>query len=141
MTEFAGRTIEGDVSMGDAPKEQHADELLVKALDELLAVEGVEAVRWRQYTPYFNDGDPCVFSAHGVSVKLIDAPEDAGDYGDGFQGIYELEKDHPARKPLETFHSIVDGGHHDGLLIKQFGDHAEITATKEKFVVDFYKHD
>lgn len=27
----------------------------------------VVAVRWTQYTPYFNDGDPCVFHVHELS--------------------------------------------------------------------------
>ena len=32
----------------------------------------VEAVRWTQYTPYFNDGDTCTFSVHDGYVKLKD---------------------------------------------------------------------
>lgn len=33
---------------------------------EAITVNGkrISAVRWLQYTPYFNDGDTCVFSAH-----------------------------------------------------------------------------
>lgn len=30
---------------------------------------------------------------------------------------------------------------HEALLLKTFGDHAEITATREKFSIDFYEHD
>lgn len=26
--------------------------------------QGVESITWSQYTPYFNDGDPCVFGIH-----------------------------------------------------------------------------
>lgn len=30
----------------------------------------VESVLWRQYTPYFNDGDTCTFDVHDICVEL-----------------------------------------------------------------------
>lgn len=30
--------------------------------------KGVKAITWRQYTPYFNDGEPCEFDVHDASV-------------------------------------------------------------------------
>jgi len=29
----------------------------------------VDAIMWTQYTPYFNDGDTCLFSVHDVEIK------------------------------------------------------------------------
>ena len=32
----------------------------------------VKSVKWTQYTPYFMDGDPCVFSVNEASLKVDD---------------------------------------------------------------------
>lgn len=42
------------------------------------ALPGVTAIAWQQYTPSFNDGDPCVFSRTDVSIsrKMVTANED-----------------------------------------------------------------
>lgn len=38
---------------------------------------GVKKATWNQYTPYFNDGEPCEFSVYDLYVtKDEDAPED-----------------------------------------------------------------
>lgn len=140
MSTLAGRAIEGEIKTGDALKEQHPESEFTDALDKVLSIDGVEAVRWRQYTPYFNDGDPCVFGANDAYVKLADADEEAGDYGDGFLDYYGLEAGelHDAIKALSK---VINSGHHNVLLSQKFGDHAIVTATKEKFVVDYYNHD
>lgn len=44
----------------------------------------LEAIRWEQYTPYFNDGDPCEFSVGEPRFKVANGDEDEGDWGDGF---------------------------------------------------------
>lgn len=31
---------------------------------------------WRQYTPYFNDGDPCVFSVHDLYWTSVAEPDE-----------------------------------------------------------------
>jgi hypothetical protein len=81
---LAGRPIEGEITTGYEAKEQHPESEFTEALDKLLGMEGVESVRWTQYTPYFNDGEPCVFGANDCYVKLAGADEEAGDDGDGF---------------------------------------------------------
>jgi hypothetical protein len=40
---------------------------------------------WTQYTPYFNDGDPCDFSAHTDYIRIDDDEEETS--------LYELEND------------------------------------------------
>ena len=30
----------------------------------------VKALRWTQYTPQFNDGEPCVFNVNDIEVQL-----------------------------------------------------------------------
>jgi hypothetical protein len=33
---------------------------------------GVDSLSWQQYTPYFNDGDPCTFRVTDVTLKFAD---------------------------------------------------------------------
>lgn len=91
------------------------------------------AVRWRQYTPYFSDGDPCRFSVHDYYVRLPTTDEEDGDYSDGFA--------YPGHKsPLDTdLKAIFDVD--DELFEAAFGDHVRVTATREGFEVDEYSHD
>jgi hypothetical protein len=78
------------------------DELfaLKKAYDEKLANEGedalkeafkelfdkhprLESVTWVQYTPYFNDGDPCYFSVHDFDASISEPEETETSEGPG----------------------------------------------------------
>lgn len=137
---FAGRPIEGDIDEGDAPVDQAPESEFTDALNTLLNTEGVEFVKWAQYTPYFNDGDACVFSAGELSVRLAGAFDKDSPYDDGTLDRYSLD-DGPVKTALKSFEDVVVSGKHDVLLGKLFGDHAEVTATKEKFVVEEYSHD
>jgi hypothetical protein len=44
----------------------------------------LEFITWTQYSPYFNDGDECVFSVHDLQFKLKDeeVDEDLAEYGE-----------------------------------------------------------
>lgn len=171
-TTLLGRPVTGDIGhFTSAPKEQRPDEEFLAALDELLAVEGVESVRWEQYTPYFNDGDACEFGVHEPSVKLV-GNDEGGDYDDGFlnsfdawppvkegyrdaatgkwvPGVYapiEIDGVDPAvieaaRTALAAFGSVLEGGAHFILLQSVFGDPSQITATRAGFSVESYEHD
>jgi len=113
----------------------------------------IEAIRWRQYTPYFNDGDACAFNVHDGYIRVQGVPEDAGDYEDGFfasysvgrlaeamgvAGQYGHDNPPPALAAFQEFWgSIAD----DDLFESVFGDHKMITATRDEFEVDDYSHD
>jgi hypothetical protein len=73
-----GRNVNGEPQTEDAWPDQDDPQILIDALDKVLALDEVEAVRWDQYTPSFNDGEPCRFSVHAVEVKLknLVAPEE-----------------------------------------------------------------
>jgi len=123
---------------------------------------------WSQYTPYFNDGEPCTFRMGGFYVN----GEEAYDYGDDVPEIIDSlytqeERDiraswsaprsktyeyldfntglSPERvKEFEKVESEVKK--FLGLFSKDdyefmFGDHVEITITKEGVKVDEYEHD
>lgn len=92
------------------------------------------AIRWRQYTPYFNDGDACRFSTHDFTMRLTNTPEDAGDEEDGFE--YAFTSKGPIAESVSALGRLGDD-----VYLAVFGDHCEVTATREGFEVDEYSHD
>lgn len=61
----------------------------------------VEAVQWTQWTPYFNDGDPCQFSVNETHILVtrkfaLDNPDVVHGYDpDEDDSDTELESSHP----------------------------------------------
>lgn len=144
MSEFQGKTIEGTVSHYSyrTVREQHDPQELMKILDALIALPEVHSVQWDQYTPYFNDGDPCYFSVNEARVLFTNYNEeedDEGDWGTGFQGTWNLVRDSEVYKLLDKLNDELD--HHEVILQKTFGDPAEVTYDGETFTVEHYAHD
>src|ERR1700735_4238981 len=78
-----------------------------KAFLELVAdVPSVEAIRWAQYIPGFNDGDACVFSVSDVYVKITGYDKD--DEGDGFVYIGNSVKNFLGEHDFESLRSLTD---------------------------------
>lgn len=160
---FLGKSIAGTIShYTDGIAEQHDPQEFIDALDALLALDSVEAVRWTQYTPYFNDGDACTFGVGQFCVKLTIDDDDADfDFG-SFRGEYDLydyprkedgSKDYYADRifeinglntePIYNAVNAIEGlaVHHEAILSKKFGDPAEVTYDGEQFSVEHYDHD
>ena len=95
----------------------------------------LKAIQWRQYTPYFNDGDPCRFHTHDFDMKFADTPEDAGDNEDGFESTYGDRYESPAAKAVSAVGRIDDE-----VYLAVFGDHCRVTATRTGFEVEGYDH-
>ena len=121
---------------------------------------------WTQYTPYFNDGEPCYFSIHGEpwirTVGQEDCePEDwydhemsvsnhavlgelvyppGGRWVRGVEPTYQGEHEALFKKAW-TFSTALTGGHFNDVVLDLFGDHAEISMSRDKIVVDSYSHD
>ena len=97
----------------------------------------VSAVRWEQFTPYFNDGDTCTFNVYSDGAIRFDGEED-------FSETWDLrEVADPARKAaVELLRSTFpDLARAENAFLTVFGDHAQITATREGFEVTEYSHD
>ncbi|SDH18098.1 hypothetical protein SAMN05421505_11285 [Sinosporangium album] len=80
---FMGLTIEGDRDFNRVRAgEQWDGDRASRVLAPLMESPRIEAIRWTQYTPYFNDGDVCEFSVYGASYKVNDRPlpDPADDY-------------------------------------------------------------
>lgn len=167
---FEGRPITGDLSYRDfTAVEQWDRPRFLGFLDAVLNAENVSAVRWRQWVPSFNDGDPCEFTLGEFYLKPTvatdsepedpedDADEDIydddedGEHGDGFMDVGDLTRawagskyvdlpnPHPGAVPLHDLN--VKSGHFEAVLRESFGDHAIVTATRDGFDVEFYEHD
>jgi hypothetical protein len=166
--DFLGTPIEGDVHR-DSPLHvpQKSPEKLKALFEKVFASGEVEAVRWQQYTPHFNDGDPCVFSAGEVYFsRTQDEPDDwdewdHGTYDDPINGrtayevrstwtssynshTYQGTEDKVSEETflaLKELNSDIQGGSYDNTLLQFFGDHSTILVTKDKISVSEYFHD
>lgn len=152
-----GRPVTGDIGYQYASRsEQWPDEQFLPLLDAVLNAPGVESVKWHQYTPSFNDGDPCTFSLGEIGVRLTDTDEDSeeGVYEDGYIGTYNISVGQGSwpnytRKPKPGFEELFPAleklengiGHFEILLETTFGNGSEIVATLDGFKVGYYDHD
>lgn len=96
----------------------------------------LKAVSWTQYTPHFNDGEPCTFgSQHEWPDFAFGAlPEDLDD-ADAWE---ESEGKNPAaeKKLLEFLKAFEDDD-----MLQMFGDHARVIVTRRGVKVREYDHD
>jgi len=99
----------------------------------------VTKLTWTQYTPYFNDGDPCVFSVNDLNVydETCVEGKDENDYQ---EGVYVGWGEGAERYPL--LHNVGNClSQADDLLLEMFGDHCKVTVTPTGIDVDEYSHD
>jgi len=106
----------------------------------------VLAVRWSQYTPYFNDGDPCVFMALDFRYELAGAvaPKYGSDGDDDEPKSYELYslRNNDAFRSLSARLKRFEKESRDQEVMRSvFGDHVRVTATRLGFEVEEYEHD
>lgn len=140
------RPVHGDITeTSKSEYKQYGVAEFLAAIDTILDVEGVEAVRWDQYTPYFNDGDACEFSIHDIQVKLA-GDDESGDYEDGFQDSWTLT--YYAEKENRTLPAGLKEAlkgwkpaHFEDVAKTNFGDHARVIATKAGFDVEYKDHE
>lgn len=155
---FLGIPVEGDITAGATRVEQKPIEELRPIMQAVLDDPTIVEFGWRQYTPYFNDGDPCEFSAYGLWVRT-DADQDVEDLW-----ALEVGSPHPSlgRRPYQwetreylpyegpdearydrvrDLSSAIQGGAFEHVLLDAFGDHASITVRRDGIEVDFFEHD
>ena len=118
----------------------------------------IESFGWNQYTPYFNDGDTCTFSANtdylSVNGEYVDDSEWMGATKVTNWGTYNRDTkvyDGRVEVPNEKYDKELEDAtdeirnflqmFDDDFYIRKFGDHSEITVTKEGVEVDDYDHD
>jgi len=118
----------------------------------------LQSFGWNQYTPYFNDGDTCTFSANTDYIYINGDSVDEADwisetkitnYGtwnrdkrqyEGRTEVPNLDYDPELSKVNDEIKEFLRNFDND-FFMSQFGDHAEITITAEGVSVDEYEHD
>lgn len=107
--------------------------------------KNIKAITWAQYTPHFNDGEPCEFGVGDMwvlSKKGYKEWQENGGYPEDFD-VNSFEDDDFSKEDLEEVESFV------GVLRKipsevylgMFGDHVQIVVTKNEISVEDYEHD
>lgn len=94
----------------------------------------IKRFEWTQYTPYFNDGDECVFNVYDFYVYT----EDNEDEDEGIYDYQDKEKKYQPVWDIEKFASTDLG---ETLFREVFGDHSKVTVTREGITIDGYYHD
>lgn len=127
---------------------------------------GVKAVIWTQYTPYFNDGEECVFSvndptftnATGDDVHEVNYGEYEGDnegvwaaelylltgnteWARNIQASVEKAGGGVDTKACRQLAEMIQSSTMEDLMKTMFGNHVKVIATEEGFSVDDYDHD
>jgi hypothetical protein len=111
----------------------------------------IHAIKWTQYTPYFMDGDPCVFGLNDVHLchkPLSDLNRDLNSWSDNPEDENGEEVDHGWLSTQSPTERAFEGQLQtlEDLCLKAFDDHAEILATRGnnsvvEFEVSEYEHD
>ncbi len=101
----------------------------------------IEAVRWQQYTPYFNDGEPCTFRVYDAQIRLKNTTKEEMKDDDGFRDDWNL-KNKELQKPLKEFNKMLRDDELLDVLEDSFGDHVRVTVTTDNEVtVEDIDHD
>lgn len=105
----------------------------------------VKAIKWAQYTPHFNDGEPCVFgvSEFGFFFEGDDLDEShyegelpwRGYEGWDKAGVCSLETYEACKGLARELSSMEDA------LKTLFGDHVQVSVTADGVDVEEYDHD
>ncbi|MDF5756565.1 hypothetical protein [Spongiactinospora sp. TRM90649] len=92
---FLGIPVLGDINSGAERTPQRPLEEFAPILQAVLNEPTIISVGWCQYTPYFNDGELCTFSASAIWFRTTADPDPARpDYdNDSFDFVdyYDLE--------------------------------------------------
>ncbi len=113
-TSFLGIPVDGDINRSSDRTPQRPLSELEPLIRAVLADPTIHSFGWHQYTPYFNDGEPCVFSTGDVWIRTVD----------------DVEKPEPSQEQVDTLEKLRDALH-DGLVS---------TATFDQAYRDVYGH-
>lgn len=116
----------------------------------------VHSIQWKQYTPYFNDGDPCTFRLGNVNALLIANPDTAKE-PDEEDEDYDEDEDEDYENRSDTLSSWSDKypqvaaelkkidelfGEIEDQIEQIFGEHVKVTVFRDgNTQIEEYEHD
>ncbi|UDL15848.1 hypothetical protein QEH42_gp057 [Microbacterium phage Pumpernickel] len=87
------RPVTGDITESNRTDVDQIDGAeFLRRIDAVLALPGVAGVIWEQYTPYFNDGEPCEFSVNEPRIVFEDDVPDGSTIREAYEN--RDEEDH-----------------------------------------------
>jgi hypothetical protein len=103
------------------------------------------AFAWSQYTPYFNDGDPCVFSANTDYPSVLCSTDKEGtqDEWSDWPEVY-INEDGPLSESDQARKAVLDllRRFEESDYKEMFGDHVAVIIRNDNSVtVEEYSHD
>lgn len=96
----------------------------------------VEAIKWQQYTPYFNDGEACYFGVCEPEIKLTTKSDEFIDLWDAQESIGST-----LYADVQKLSGIIQSSSMESVLKAVFGDHSEITVYPDRITVETYDHE
>lgn len=122
---FLGIPIKGEISGGDRRTPQRTQEELTPIIQAVLDDPYFTEFGWRQYTPYFNDGEPCTFGVHGFWIRTQDQePRDPA-------GTDEPDQDEDWDEDVEDNLCLDGYKPHPSLGGKNWRNHYQYEGTRE----------
>ena len=112
----------------------------------------LNVIKWNQYTPYFNDGEECIFSVNDPIFSNCD-PDDENlssyDYEGDDENVWAMDgynhddKSIPKGLPdvYKKLERIIQSDAMADVMKDAFGDHAEITVSRSGIKIEEYSHD
>lgn len=110
----------------------------------------LQYICWTQYTPYFNDGDTCVFRFHGAQAYAANIPtepvalyqeqdyrelENKCNLGQYFKEPFDANLNTAVKEFSKSLDNLGD------ILQDALGDHCYVVVTRNAIRVDEYEHD
>lgn len=111
----------------------------------------IESIGWRQYTPYFNDGDECIFGVHNDDLTINGIDDYDGDENEiafikekiwnGDNWVVNTNLDKPEFELLQQIEKVLRSIP-DDFYKDLFGDHVRVTVYKDgRIETEEYEHD
>lgn len=166
QTNFLGIPVHGTITRGTDRVDQRPIEELQPIMQAVLDDPTIVEFGWRQWTPYFNDGEPCEFGVSEIWVRTVDDAEDADRYDLEFgsshptlgrvrgewvddpkthRQTYEITgyegPDRARYDRAQALNKAIAGGAFEHVLLDAFGDHARVTVRRTGIEIEFYDHD
>ena len=114
----------------------------------------VKTISWVQYTPYFNDGDECVFSVGDIYYHTVEWEDVEDKWGEGEGVIQARVWDDNARRyvnnpelsealanDMRQFSNILNSEANEAVMLAMFENHVWVRAHRDGFEIEEYSHD
>ena len=134
---------------------EKSQELMKKVFSEFFQKNtDVHAIGWRQYTPYFNDGDACEFRSYACYAWATNTKDTNniryGNYDGDEENVWVSDPDYGSFN-IELIPPSVDeslfelrkflGKIDDDIYLSIFGDHTNVIVTRDGFQTETYDHE